>query len=292
LGENDVLLILGACPDEYTINFKKISASVTFCASNIPQAYGFINDSLEHAVEGEYYQINAPLDLLLQELMDDEGRNPFLNVPMNCAPDNLNWNPFPPAGKDYVDMARLYQRLDLWWPAGSVGFDDVCLAYKDRQYITQRPNNNIHFYSLYRGSAMGGAFGAAIGAKLANLDNRVFLFTGDGCFRLFSGSLSEVADLGLVVFLLKNERLGIVEQGLKKIIPDFDTANYHAEVKSIEYGQIARANGWDAVQLNPNLSNLGELLKKIEGKIPRSLLIEIPVDPDQLLRNNPRLKNL
>ncbi|UFK39063.1 thiamine pyrophosphate-dependent enzyme [Pectobacterium parvum] len=102
------------------------------------------------------------------------------------APHNLNDQTFSSPRLGYVNMATLYQRLDSWWPADSIGFDDVCLAYKDRQYVTQRPHPHIRFYSLYRGSAMGGAFGAAIGAKLARPEHAVFLFTGDCCFRLFS----------------------------------------------------------------------------------------------------------
>ncbi|WP_353722291.1 thiamine pyrophosphate-binding protein [Dyadobacter sp. 676] len=60
LGEDDVMLMIGACPDEYTVNFGKIAASVTFHLSNIPQAYGFVGSSLRHAVAGRYYQLNAP----------------------------------------------------------------------------------------------------------------------------------------------------------------------------------------------------------------------------------------
>lgn len=292
LGENDVLLVVGACPDEYTVNFTKMSASVTFYLSNIPQAYGLVGNSMRHAVAGKYYQIHAPLDLMLQILIDSAAQLPFSNIPMQKAPGNLNDLPFAHAGDNFVDMSILYQRLDRWWPANSIGIDDTCLAYKDRQYVTQRPNNQIRFYSLYRGSAMGGAFGVAIGAKLADPDKPVFLFTGDGCFRLFSGSMGEVSNLGLVVFLLNNETLGIVEQGLKKVLPDVRADNYHSRLHTIDYCGIATANNWDAVRLDPGLANLDEVLSRIDSIPSRSLLIEVPVDPNQILGKNPRLKNL
>lgn len=292
LGEHDVLLVIGACPDEYTVNFKKISASATFHFSNIPQAYGLVGNSLQHVVEGRYYQMNAPLDWLLQTLADTAAELPFANIPVEKAPRDLNDLPFAHAGGEYADMATLYQRLDRWWPEGSVGIDDTCLAYKDRQYVTQRPNNNIRFFSLYRGSAMGGAFGVTIGAKLANPGRQVFLFTGDGCFRLFSGSLGEVSNLGLVVFLLNNETFGIVEQGLRKVLPDVRTAYYHSKLGVVDYCAIARANNWDAIRLAPDLGNLDEVLGRIDAGPARSLLIEVPVDPNQVLGKNPRLKNL
>lgn len=292
LGKNDVLLVVGACPDEYTVNFKKIPASATFHFSNIPQAYGFVDNSLRHVVEGRYYQMHAPLDSLLQTLIDAATERRFSNTAMEKAPHYLNDLPFEKARSNYVDMAALYQRLDRWWPEGSIGIDDTCLAYKDRQYVTQRPNNNIRFYSLYRGSAMGGAFGVAIGAKLANPDRPVFLFTGDGCFRLFSGSLGEVSNLGLVVFLLNNETFGIVEQGLRKVLPDVGAAYYHSRLGTVDYCAIARANNWDAIRLAPDLGNLDDVLGKVNAGSSRSLLIEVPVDPNQVLGKNPRLKNL
>jgi acetolactate synthase-1/2/3 large subunit len=292
LGENDVLLVVGACPDEYTVNFKKISASATFHFSNIPQAYGFVDNSLRHVVEGRYYQMHAPLDSSLRTLIDAVSERPFTSIPMEQAPRDLNDLPFDNVRGNYADMAALYQRLDQWWPEGSIGIDDTCLAYKDRQYVTQRPNNNIRFYSLYRGSAMGGAFGVAIGAKLADPDRQVFLFTGDGCFRLFSGSLGEVSNLGFVVFLLNNETFGIVEQGLRKVLPDVGTAHYHSRLDAVDYCAIARAHNWDAVRLAPDLGNLDEILSKVNDRPSRSLLIEVPVDPNQVLGKNPRLKNL
>lgn len=201
-----MLLVLGACPDEYTVNLHKFSAAKTFFLTNIPGCYGQKENSFVHMSLGEYRQISGPLDKLLCNLLAAAQQQPFGNIHSPLAPDNLNQRQYPPPRPGYVDMAELYQRLDRWWPAGSIGFDDVCLSYKDRQYVTQRPNNNIHFYSLYRGSAMGGAFGAAVGAKLSLLTRPVFLFTSDGCFRLFSGSLGEASELGLVIFLVN--RLG------------------------------------------------------------------------------------
>jgi len=292
IGKKDVLLVLGACPDEYTVALEKFKAESTFYLSNIPEAYGTVNGSLQLFAEGDYYQVHGPLNLLVQKLINTSKKESFSNKPVKPAPEYLNDKPFDPPRDGYVNMAVLYQKLDEWWPAGSIGIDDICLAYKDRQYVTQRPNDNIDFYALYRGSAMGGAFGVAVGAKLGKPDKDVFLFTGDGCFRLFAGSLGEVRDLGLVIFVLNNEMLSIVEQGLPYILKGIPKENYHAELRSVDYCGMAKACGWDAERLKPDLSNLDNLLQKINNGLEHSLLIEIPVDPFQLLGSNPRLKNL
>ncbi|MEB5742679.1 thiamine pyrophosphate-dependent enzyme [Klebsiella aerogenes] len=292
LGVNDVLLVLGACPDEYTVNLCKFSAYKTFCLSNLSGGYGQIANSFSHMAQGLYRHVCAPLDEVLYGVLKQAGQQSFKNIPSPLAPENLNHRQIQPPRQGYVDMADVYRRLDRWWPSGSVGFDDVCLSYKDRQYVTQRPNNNIQFYSLYRGSAMGGAFGAAVGAKIASPERHVFLFTGDGCFRLFSGSLGEASQLGLVVFLINNASFSIVAQGLPVILPGIAGKNHHAQLAALDYCAIARASGWEAGQVSHDLSNLESLLDKV-GHHPRtSWLIDLPVDARQILGHNPRVRNL
>ena len=292
LGKQDVLLVLGACPDEYTVNLNNFTAAKTYFFSNNPGGYGQIENNFSHMTLEQYRHVSGPLDKLLRILLMANRQQPFSNAPVFPAPESLNHRQYSAPRSGYVDMAELYQKLDDWWPANSIGFDDVCLSYKDRQYITQRPNNNIHFYSLYRGSAMGGAFGAAVGAKLSSPTRSVFLFTGDGCFRLFSGSLGEVSEVGLVVFLLNNASLSIVSQGLPIILPEVEQKNYHAHLKPLDYCSIARACGWKAEKLNSDLSNLNFLLDKMGNNQQQSLLIDVPVDAMQVLGKNPRVKNL
>lgn len=189
-------------------------------------------------------------------------------------------------------MEQLYQRLHQWWKPNSSVITDVCVAYKDYQYVTQRPNDNISYFSCYRGSAMGGAYGVAIGAKLAAPDKNVFLFSGDGCFRLYGSCLEEVKDLGLVLFLINNESYAIVEQGLPKIIPDVKSDRYHAKLHKVDYCAIAEASGWLSYSLASDLSNLQDVLQEIEQHKSHSVLINVPTDPNQILGENPRVRNL
>lgn len=139
---------------------------------------------------------------------------------------------------------------------------------------------------------MGGAFGVAIGAKLGCPEKQVYLFTGDGCFRLFAGYLGEASRLGIVVFVINNGEYAIVDQGLNKIIPDISRDRYHATLLPIDFCSIASASGWDAFALSPDLANLDLILYEIAQPLQRSVLINVPVDPQQELGMNPRIKNL
>ncbi|MGE8540339.1 MAG: thiamine pyrophosphate-dependent enzyme [Acinetobacter sp.] len=289
LDENDVLLVLGACPDEYTMNLYNFSSGDTFFCTGIPDAYGQFKASFQHRAEHRYFHLNAPIDTLILKLCSHD--YDFQNLKAPCSPPSLNTREISAPQAGYADMKLLYERLDQWWPEHSIAFSDVCLAYKDRHYITQRPNNHIDFYALYRGSAMGNALGLSIGAKLADQSKNVFAFTGDGCFKLFSGSLAEAADLGLVLFVLNNQKFSIVEQGLHTILNDVPPKYWHAEVKSLDYCMIARASNWNGVKLNTDLSNLESILNESLVQT-KSLLIEVPVDPHQILGINPRVHNL
>lgn len=143
IGKKDVILVLGGIFDEYTVNLEEINASHTFFLSNIPDAYTLVNNSMKHTVKGEYTQLNTPLDTSIQYLINTAKHTPFTNKPFDQAPADLNDKPFAKPRKGYVDMAAFYQRIDEWWPAGSIAIDDVCLAYKDRQYVVQRPNDIV-----------------------------------------------------------------------------------------------------------------------------------------------------
>lgn len=139
---------------------------------------------------------------------------------------------------------------------------------------------------------MGGAYGVAVGAKLGAPDKRVFLFSGDGCFRLYGGSLDEARNLGIVIFLINNQNYSIVSQGLPKILPDVDSERYHDHLSNIDYCKIAEASGWLSYSVTDDLSNLNEILSEIERNKARSILVNIPVDPEQILGQNPRVRNL
>lgn len=292
LGQDDILVVFGACPDEYTTNLKKYTAAKTFYLSYIHAAYGQIDNSFEHRAQGDYEHIHAPLDELIDALLFKVETETLANRTAQYAPENLNFSPFMKPRYGYVDLVELYQKLDTWWPKGSIGIDDVCMSYKDRQYITQKPNSNIRFFSLYRGSAMGNAFGTAIGARLANPESPVFMFTGDGCFRFFAGSLCEARDLGLTVFLLNNGSLGIVQQGASQLLPHLTEKQFHTKIEDLDYCMSAKAAGWLAEKLLPDLSNLDAILQDRTAVSKRSMLIEVPVDVLQILGKNPRVQNL
>lgn len=139
---------------------------------------------------------------------------------------------------------------------------------------------------------MGGAYGVAVGAKLASPDKRVYLFSGDGCFRLYGGSLNEAKDLGIVLFILDNQTYSIVAQGLPVILPTVASKRFHDTLNRMDYGKIAEASGWLSYSLAADLANFEDILQAIEKNPSQSILVTIPVDPEQVLGQNPRVRNL
>jgi acetolactate synthase-1/2/3 large subunit len=90
---------------------------------------------------------------------------------------------------------------------------------------------------------MGFGLGAAIGAKIANPDKRVILFTGDGSFRMNCAELMTVAaqNLPILVFVMKNNTLGMVRQWQKLFFDKRFSATDLPDV--LNYEKLAAAFG-------------------------------------------------
>jgi len=91
---------------------------------------------------------------------------------------------------------------------------------------------------------------------------------------------------------VNNGVYGIVDKGLEVIIPDVPKRQYHAKLPQIDFVKAAEAHGWDGVRVAPDLSNLSDIVDACYQQKGRSLLVEVPIDADQMLGLNPRLNNL
>lgn len=291
--EEDLLIILGDDLDEYTTGITPLSFPQVLIMTNNLTGYGPISGSYSHRFSGLCHLITGNLKRNVNQLirkLKNSTITTIRHLPINGTLNN-KLDPFD-TKPEYINLRDFYVAIDKLWREESIGFDDVCLSYKDRQYVTQRPNNNCPFYSLYRGSAMGGVLGAAIGAKFGAPEKSVFVFTGDGCFRLFGGNLAEARDLGINVFLLNNGCYGIVEHGLKKILTDIPEHRFHSKLATIDYESVSQGYGWSYRKINADLSNLEQIMTECYQSPRSSTLIELPIDPRQDLGQNPRLKNL
>lgn len=292
LNEHDMLITIGFCADEYTANFSPAKAGLVWNITANPHLYGSAQGSFRHQVVGEFQQTVGDVEEILRETVLWCQAHPQVRNEDSPLYSDLNVGSYDRMHGNAVDIVAFYEKLDGLWQPDSLGFDDVCLAYKDRQYVTQRPHPHAKIYSLYRGSAMGGAYGLGLGAKIASPDKHVFVFSGDGCFRLYGGCLVEARQLGITLFVLDNANYGIVEQGLLKVLPHTPARRYHGELERIDFGAIARACGWLSVRVSPDLSNLSDIMREAYRRDRPSMLVEVPVDSHQVVGPNPRLKNL
>lgn len=290
---DDVVIALGFDGGEYSLNLGRIPAGNVWHFTDLRDPYGHKHGEFSHRVGGQYRVVRGDIGMVLAEILPRLARTIGERPETPPAPASLNDREVTRdvrAGS--VDAVEFYGRLHRMWRPGTIGFDDVCTAYKDRQYVAQRPSPNARFFTTHDGSAMGGGFGLGVGAKCAEPDQHTFVFTGDGCWRLFGGALADAANLGLNVFVVNNGVYGIVDKGLEVIIPDVARPRYHAKLPAIDFVKAAEAHGWDAVRVAPDLSNLGDIVDSCYTRAGRSFLIEVPIDPDQVLGLNPRLYNL
>jgi acetolactate synthase-1/2/3 large subunit len=291
LGEKDGVIALGFDTGEYSLNLNPIPAGTVWHLTQWHNAYGQIDGSFQHRVAHQYIRIlgdiSESITYILKHLPES------VSFPKTHSYTHLNTRtPKKTGRKGCVDLIDFYQALYKLWQPNSIGFDDVCISYRDRQYITQRPHPYIDFHTTHDGSAMGSAFGLGIGAKLACPERHIFIFSGDGCWRLYGGGCAEAAQFDIRLFILNNQSYALVEQGLKIILPHFDAESRHSRLVSIDFLAAAESCGWIGKRLESDLSNLEEIMHDCYSKKGRSMLIEVPVDPNQVVGSNPRYENL
>ena len=293
LGPDDCVITLGFDAGEYSLNLAAIPAGRVWHFTGWTEPYGHIDGDFRHRVRGDYRRIRGDLDAVLAEIIPrlarrGVGRRPPLELPTSLNTRVISRD----VREGRVDFMGFYEALHGAWRPHSIGFDDVCIAYKDRQYVTQRPHPFIPFHTTHDGSAMGGGFGLGIGAKLADPSLHTFVFSGDGCWRLYGGALADAANLDLRLFIINNGVYGIVDKGLEVVIPDVERRRYHASLPSIDFVMAARAHGWEGFRMKPDLSNLDEIMDACYEPTGQSILVDVPVDADQMIGLNPRLNNL
>lgn len=293
VNQNDVVITLGFDAGEYSLNLGKIPAGLVVHLTDLKEAYGHKNGEFRHRVAGEYRLVRGDIGSVLREVLSHLKRDGLAPRPEIELPKNLNTRVISREVKEgCVDFIAFYEALNQLWQPHSIGFDDVCIAYKDRQYVTQRPHPHIRFYTTHDGSAMGGGFGLGVGAKIADPSLHTFIFSGDGCWRLFGGTLADAANLDLRLFIINNGTYGIVDKGLEVVIPDVEKQRYHSKLPGIDFVAAAKAHGWEGFHLKPDLSNLKEIMDACYAQRGQSILVDVPVDNDQVIGLNPRLYNL
>lgn len=156
--------------------------------------------------------------------------------------------------------------------ATDVGQHQMWTAQK---WMFEKPRKFITSGGL---GTMGFGLGAAIGAKLANKDKPVILFTGDGSFRMNLNELATVSSLNLpiLIFVLDNSVLGMVRQWQKLFFNKRYSETSLSDV--IDYESLAKGFMLEA-SIIKNLSELeSEVTRAIKENKARIFRIKISKD--------------
>jgi acetolactate synthase-1/2/3 large subunit len=193
--------------------------------------------------------------------------------------------------KHTIDTIAFYKALEQLWQPNTIAFEDICMAYRDRQAICKQPAQHCRIFTANQGSSMGSAFGLAVGAATADSSHKTFAFIGDGGFHFIVGGLSETAQLNLTLFLFDNATLGLVELfPLEKI--EKQPVYKHTKLAPIDWKKVGEGMGWRVDYLTPNCDNLKSLMKEAYSQNNQSNLIIVPADPHIAIGKNFRYEQL
>ena len=124
---------------------------------------------------------------------------------------------------------------------------------------------------------MGFGLGAAIGAKLGQMDKNVLLVTGDGSFSMNCNEMATVSTckIPMLILLLNNSVLGMVRQWQKLFSNErYSETNIDP---SVDYVMLSKAYGIEGYKVN-NLEELKEVLDKIQ--IDKPIFLECVINKD------------
>ncbi|MEF9951470.1 MAG: biosynthetic-type acetolactate synthase large subunit [Clostridium sp.] len=126
---------------------------------------------------------------------------------------------------------------------------------------------------------MGFGLGAAIGAKVGNVDKDVLLVTGDGSFRMNCNEMFTIAryNIPIVILLLNNSALGMVRQWQKMFFGErysqTDIDNY------VDYVNFSKSFGVNSFRAS-NMDELKEILSD-DSNFKGPVLIECRIGKDE-----------
>ena len=290
LTKNDILITLGIDVGEYVLNLENVPACHSFCLTSHTTAYGQKDGSYKHVFHDHYHQINGNIQENLEAFLSMTHATKFpSHEKFPHLPDQLKTDEI--SGQK-VDLVAFYRQIDQLWQKHSIVFEDVCIAYRDRQAVIGQPNANARFFTSNHGSAMGSAFGLGVGAAVADQQQKVFIFSGDGCFQLYAGSLHQAAKLNITLFIMNNEELSIVRDGCKTILKESKEKNDHSDIEKVNWKSAASAFGWRFFRVKADLSNLSDIMQASYDKDPTSIIVDLPLDPSQVIGKNFRYANV
>lgn len=189
--------------------------------------------------------------------------------------------------KDHHRKTALHPRFVIEETARRLGPDAIVVTdvgqhqmWTAQFYPAVRPRSFLSSGGL---GTMGFGLGAAIGAKTANPERPVALFTGDGCFRMNCGELATAAAyrIPVLVIIVNNRVLGMVRQ--------WQTLFYGARYAETtldrppDFVKLAAAYGLGSAALAETEAAFSSALEAALGELAagRPALIEARIDSDE-----------
>jgi acetolactate synthase-1/2/3 large subunit len=126
---------------------------------------------------------------------------------------------------------------------------------------------------------MGFGMGAAIGAQVSHMNDRVFLFTGDGSFHMNLNELVTLKSyrLPVIVIVMNNTVLGMVRQWQKLFYGSrFSQTDPH---RATDFVKLANAFGVEGMRITRDDEIIPTLEKAIALNAP--VVIDVQISPDE-----------
>ncbi|BCL27199.1 thiamine pyrophosphate-binding protein [Streptomyces aurantiacus] len=213
------------------------------------------------------------------ETLDKATAHLMAKTPHDIEPLRARVAEFLADDEEYSDGMRVHQVIDCMNSVLENGtFVSDIGFFRHYGVLFAKADQPYGFLTSAGCSSFGYGLPAAMAAQIARPDEPVFLIAGDGGFHSNSADLETAVRLGLplVMVVVNNDRNGLIELYQNK-----GHQRSHAPAvafRSVDFVQLAEANGCDAVRATDRESLVQALRKGAE--LGRPFLIEVPVAYD------------
>jgi acetolactate synthase-1/2/3 large subunit len=270
----DLLLAIGArFSDRVTSQVDKIARSARILHLDIDPAEINKNVRADAWVVGDIKHILGELLKKLPPRMETEWNG-----------EVEKWKAVIP--RDHHRKTALHPRFVIRETARHLGTGAVAVTdvgqhqmWTAQFYPFSRPRSFLTSGGL---GTMGFGLGAAAGAKIANPDRPVVLFTGDGCFRMNCAELATLNtyQVPVLVILFNNRTLGMVRQWQNFFYEGrYSETDLPGHPDFVKLAEAYGVSAYRAGEEHPFLAALEKALKDIQGGRPA--LIEALIDKDE-----------
>ncbi|TSB47495.1 thiamine pyrophosphate-binding protein [Alkalicoccobacillus porphyridii] len=229
------------------------------------------------SLESETILVQGDADTNLKQLLKQANHSALPSIDLSSyVQKETGETAEPETGR--LSAARTVQVLRDLLPHDAIVYgDDGSHSFYTIKHFTTHVAGTFRFDDVF--GAMGNGIGLAIGAKVAQPDQNIVCFTGDGCLFMHGTEIATAvdADADLLFVVFNNEMLDMVDKGMKYNLGVVTGTRYIKGINAAQFAESLGATGFQCAT-EAEITEAYEAAKEVAGPV----VIEVLVNKEEV----------